>query len=293
MAGEEKSTKKRDPIFSVCLVVFAIAAVAVLGSFVYDEYIKEDGVEVEFGDTVVVGYIGTYYAYYGEDNAVVFDTTYSSVGNNDDVAKSNSFNRTSYSDYTVNVGSGSSLAGFEDALIGHKVGDTVKVMIPKGEGYNSSVPIMKLLSGSVDVVDVMTKAQYEALYGTAPVAGESKEITTVYGWSAFAALGSNGTVTVNSVVAGLASEYIYDEDSPLKIVNVQNVGDVITFDYQLIDGEYKVVDAATGEIQMIELNLNGSTVYITNYLNGEISYKTVGESYNIDLYYEIKIVSIN
>ena len=58
-------------------------------------------------------------------------------------------------------------------------------------------------------------------------------------------------------------------------------------------GEYTVVDAATGEIQMIELNLDGSTIYITNYLNGEITYKTVGESYNIDLYFEIKIVSIN
>lgn len=293
MAGEEKSTKKRDPIFSVCLVVFAIAAVAVLGSFVYDEYIKEDGVEVEFGDTVVVDYIGTYYAYYGEDNAVVFDTTYSSVGNNDDVAKSNSFNKTSYSSYTVKVGSGSSLPGFEDAILGHKVGDTVKVKIPAGEGYNASVPVEKLLSGSVDIVDVMTKAQYEALYGTAPVAGESKEITTVYGWYAFATLGSNGTVVVNSVVAGLATEYIYDEDSPVKLVNVQIVGDTIAFDYQLIDGEYTVVDAATGEIQMIELNLDGSTIYITNYLNGEITYKTVGESYNIDLYFEIKIVSIN
>lgn len=292
MAGEEKSMKKRDPIFSVCLVVFAIAAVAVLGSFVYDEYIKEDGVVVEFGDTVVVDYVGTYYDYYGGENAVVFDTSYKSIGDDDDVAKSNDFNKSSYSSLTVTIGEGKFLAGFENALIGHKAGETVKVMIPAGEGYNSSAPVKTLQKGSVNVNDVLSIAQFEALYDRAPEVGEFKEIKTIYGWNAIATL-AEGYVIIQSIVSDLASEYVYDEDSPLKLTNVVVDSDVITFDYKLEN--YTVVNSNTNEIQMVELNLDGSVVYITNYdeSTGVITYKTVGEKFNIDLYFEIKIVSIN
>ena len=93
MTGDEK--KKRDPIFTVCFVVFILAAVSVVGVYIDEHYLTEDTTKAAYGDEVTVNYTGTFYAYYGEENAVVFDTSYRSIGENDAIIKSNSFNKSS------------------------------------------------------------------------------------------------------------------------------------------------------------------------------------------------------
>ena len=65
--------KKRDPIFSVCFVVFVVACVGVLGVYVDEHYIQSDDTKVAYGDTVEVNYTGSYYGYYTE---LVFSRDY-------------------------------------------------------------------------------------------------------------------------------------------------------------------------------------------------------------------------
>ena len=91
--------KKRDPIFSVCFVVFVVACVGVLGVYVDEHYIQSD-------------------------DTVVFDTSLSSVDENDGYVKANEYSSSSFKTQDVTVGDGKFLAAFENALIGHKVGDT-------------------------------------------------------------------------------------------------------------------------------------------------------------------------
>ena len=155
--------KKKDPIFSVCFVVFVVACVGVLGVYVDEHYIQQDDTKVAYGDKVVTNYTGSFYAYYGEDNAVVFDTSYASIGKNDDVAKAYSFSKSSYSTFSVTVGSNGALKMFEDSLVGHKVGDKIRVMIPASEGYIASDGAMKTGQSTTFDVDMVQTMSYLSL----------------------------------------------------------------------------------------------------------------------------------
>lgn len=288
--------KKRDPIFSVCFVVFVVACVGVLGVYVDEHYIQQDDTKVAYGDKVVTNYTGTYYAYYGENNAVVFDTSYASIGNDDDIAKAYSFSKTSYSEFTVTVGSGSALKMFEESLVGHKVGDKFKIMIPAGEGYISSegsVYTNQNTTGDVDLIDTMSYTQFKDLYDDELTAGISKTITTAYGWTGVATLSNtdNMVTIVNHPEADQTYEYIGNDDSEYGKISfkVNSVGsDKIGITMILED-----TTAVDGGIQMVKLNLTGQDMYITAYNGATFDYKTCPENCFIDLYFEIEIVSIN
>ena len=47
MTGDEK--KKRDPIFTVCFVVFILAAVSVVGVYIDEHYLTEDTTKAAYG----------------------------------------------------------------------------------------------------------------------------------------------------------------------------------------------------------------------------------------------------
>ena len=118
MTGDEK--KKRDPIFTVCFVVFILAAVSVVGVYVDEHYLTEDTTKAAYGDTVEVRYTGTFYAYYGEENAVVFDTNISSIADDDAIIKSNSFTGGSDSLLDFTVGGSDVLTDFGNAVVGRR-----------------------------------------------------------------------------------------------------------------------------------------------------------------------------
>ncbi|MDR1954733.1 MAG: FKBP-type peptidyl-prolyl cis-trans isomerase, partial [Candidatus Methanoplasma sp.] len=140
MADDEiKVKKERDPIMMVCFIVFLLTACAIVGASGYS-YLKADNATAVTGNTVSVNYIGTYYAEYGKDNYTVFDTSRWSVANDDKILKSNDFmlnTEASYKPLSFQVGGGSVITGFGNAVIGHKVGDKFTVKIPVGEGYNA------------------------------------------------------------------------------------------------------------------------------------------------------------
>lgn len=300
MAGEEKSTKKkRDPIFSVCFVIFVVAAVAVLGSFINSEYIQKDTTEVAYGDKVVVDYTGSYYNYYDKDKAMIFDTSFKSIGESSDYKKANDFSKTSYSTFDVTVGSNGALKMFEEALVGYGVGDTVRVKIPAGEGYVDAAATEGILSsGSVDITQKMTIDKFKSIYPDVTVTESMSPvtITTVYGWDALVTFdGSN--VNIVNPTTGFEAEYVYSEDSALKVTDVSVVGSEIKFTYVLDKEKVVAVGNPVGgiqTIQMIKVNIDGKDVYITSYdtSSGEVYYKNTAERNNIDLYFVIVIRSI-
>lgn len=286
--------KKRDPIFSVCFVVFVVACVGVVGVFVDEHYIQQDDTKVAYGDKVEVNYIGSYYAYYDEQGAVVFDTSLSSIGNDDKYLKAYDFSKSSYDTFDVTVGSGKALKMFEDSLIGHKVGDKIQVMIPAGQGYlaPAGTSVTESTNITVDLVQTMTKAQFDDIYEDVKlVAGQSATITSAYGWpaTAYYDVTDNKVVITNMPQANQTYDYIGNEDSEFGKVSYQvtAVGDSISAKISFTD----TVSVADG-IQMLQVNVDGTPVYITAVSGDTYTYKTCEEKCNIDLYFEIEIVSI-
>ncbi len=288
--------KKRDPIFSVCFVVFVVACVAVLGVYVNDHYLEKDETQVAFGDTVTVNYIGTYYAAYGQEGAVVFDTTLSGVGNDDSVIKSYDFSKGSYSAIKVTVGDDKYLQLFENSLMGHKVGDKFDILIPKDQAYSDfpSDTIYKDVSttSAMEKVQTMTKAQFDAIYSDYKLtAGQTLFITSSYGWPAQVMYSNvTNTVTITHMPeSGKTYDYIGNEDSEFGKVKftAQDNGNELSVTITLEDTK-KTADG----IQMVKVDLDGKSIYITDYDGDTMSYKTCAERNDIDLYFQIEIVSI-
>ena len=297
MTGEEK--KKRDPIFATCFVIFVLAAAGVLGVFVNEHYLSDDKGVVAYGDKVSVNYVGTFYDYIGEKNAVVFDTSRSSVGNNDSIIKSNSFSATSFKDtYSVTIGSKGSLEQFENCLVGHKVGDKVRVAIENG--YPAGSEPVEVSAGAIalPVTETMSKTKFSELYDYSLTAGGATIIETVYGWSAVATLDSaTSTVTItNTPEAGKQYTYSNGDDDKHTFGTVSITVNSVqsgTINCAVTLKDYKTVDVSSSEIQMIEFVIEGQTVYITNYDGSTLTYKTCKETSNQKLYFEIEILSIN
>ncbi len=304
MTGDEK--KKRDPIFTVCFVIFMLAAVGVIGVYVNEHYIQKDNTIAGYGDDVTVNYTGTFYAYYGEENAVVFDTTYSSIGNNGDVDKANTYSKTSYSTISFTIGDGDYLKAFEEAIAGHKVGDVVRVEIPDAyPAPESSMYEDVSMNGlTIPQVQQMAKEQFESVYPDVSIStGSSAVITTVYGWQAsvYHDATDNMYYVTNMPSAGSSYEYdasVGNEDYEDKDVygkvtfNVTGISNgVITYNLSVTDTT--VVDESTHEIKMVEILFGTETWYITNINGSTMDYKTCEETRNATLYFEIEIVSID
>lgn len=293
MTGDEKVKKKRDPIFMVCLVIFVIAAIAVVGTFVNDHFVVQDDTVVAYGDTVTVDYTGTFYDEYGNENAMVFDTSYSKVGKDDSVAKSPDFSKSSYSSLSYVVGGGSVLKDFGDAAVGHKIGDKYKVFI-KGEDAYPAADNSKVISEyKVPVNQTMSKSAFDSLYKDIVLTtGQYTTFKTVYGWDATAVYSGNNVEITNMPVKG--ETYTYEQDNKdieVKLI-VSDVAKDVTIQFDI--SGVKVVNNDNHEIQMIKLTFDAEPWYITNYDadSHEITYKTGEAKSNMDLFFEIKIVSI-
>lgn len=299
MTGDEK--KKRDPIFMVCFVVFILAAVSVVGVYIDEHYLTEDTTKAAYGDEVTVNYTGTFYAYYGEEYAVVFDTSYSSIGEDDAIIKSNSFTKTSYSQLTFEVGGDDVITGFGNAVVGHKVGDTIRVEVDNGYPAGSDYYTQSKTGLTVPVVQEMTKAQFESIYDYDLTEGSMTTITTVYGWPATVYSAGNNVIITNMPEQGQTYTYSTGDDSDdeethsfgtttFTVTNAGSSGDIV---FNIEFSDYTTVNTTDGEIQMIELDFGEETWYVTNINGGEFTYKTCDETSNQKLYFELEIVSIN
>lgn len=308
MAEDEvKMRKERDPILMVCFVVFLLASCAIIGSSVYNNYLKADDTMAVSGSSVTVNYTGSYYAYYGEEYYVVFDTSRWSVADNDDAPKSNDFelrDEKNYTELKFTVGGTDVLAGFGNAVIGHKVGDKIKVVVPSGEGYIAPATEQIVTASQVFTVsstEKLTSAQFKELYGY-DLRGYEVIEKSVYGWPATASYNNNDdTITMTySPVANQTYEMVDSEYGKVS-AKVSSVGNNIS--YTMVVSDYTVVSTdseGNKEIQMIMVNLGTEKHYVKSVVDADndgtpesFVWKTAGEKFNQDLYFEIEIISIN
>ncbi len=308
MIGKDGKVKKeRDALIMSSFIVLILAVSAVSAAAVYSEYIAVDDTRVDSGSSVTVDYVGTYYAYHGETGAVVFDTTLKSVGADESIPKADGFSKSSYSTFRFNVGSDEVLRAFENAVVGHKAGDRVRVHIPAGEGYNAPGQTVTVNASQVQVIpraETMTLKQFEAAHEGADGKAVNAVITSVYGWPAASAYDvQSNTVTVyHNPVAGESYTGFDGHQGEVVRKVTAATSATVSFTYA-VSGFVKVGSAGSDgfvPVQMIPLDTVGGKVYITAVKDADrdgiadsFIYKTVGERYNIDLFFEIRIVSVS
>ncbi len=282
----------------VTIVVVAaalIAAVVAVGLLLHDHDGNDDKHKIVSGDSVSVNYTGTFYAYYGEENAAVFDTSYETVAKDPAVLKANDFSvRPSYSTLDFVVDDGTLLKKFNDAVVGHYVGDIVKVYLSAEEGYVAAMETGTLpMQGNVmSNLFYTTTSYFKYIYPDVQlVAGTAVDYTTKCGWPGKATLSEDGTnVRMDYLPAEGQSYKAYDNTRTTVFYKVTEVdASTITYDIEVHNPVY----LSGTSIQMLKLDMGSRNLYITGLEDGQMSYKYGKETYNEPLYFQIEIVSAN
>jgi len=187
-AAKSRAKKGKDPILAICTAILLLSSAIVIVATIDDKFFSEsDTSAVTAWDNVKVDYVGSFYGYYDE-GGMIFDTSIESIGKNDDYLKSYGFSKTSYSSLTFIVGKGTMLTMFEDALLGMRPGETVRIEIPAGEGYGNGTSLSPYTDLEMDRILTMTKEQCTAYIGSVPAAGVILTAKTPFGWDAQAIL---------------------------------------------------------------------------------------------------------
>ena len=292
-APSEKKKKSRgfklssiDPIILASFSIFMIACLIVTGITVYGIVAGDSNNKAaEYGDSVEVEYTGSYFAYYDETGAVIFDTNMKDVGeDNDKYPKSYGYTKKdSYSVMTMTVGQGQLLDEFKNALIGHKPGDVVQVKIVDGygtltEGINKFT--VAKAGQSVDKIQTMTADAYKTFFGVddAPASGfTTYDVESPYGWKADVTgiSGNMVKVTYNPVNG---ETYTKNEVG----YKVTAVGATIDFDYQIDDFAYNA--------KILKGVYEGKTVYFIQSDGADMVFKNTDENVGTTMYFTIKFV---
>ncbi len=282
----------------VTIVVVAAALIAVVvavGLLLHDHGSNEEKHKIVSGDLVSVNYTETLYAYYGEENAAVYDTSYETVAKDPTVLKANDFSvKPSYSALNFVVDGKASLKIFKEAVNGHYAGDIVKVLQTAEEGDSTTVETGTLpLNGNImsNVFPVVT-SQFKNTYPGVKLEAKSPvDFTTTCGWPGKATLSEDGAVVTMEYLPIEGQSYkAYDNTRTTVYYKVTDVGEsTITYDIEIHDPVY--LDGKS--IQMLKLDMGSRSVYITALDDDQMSYKFGKEAYNQPLYYQIEIVSVN
>jgi FKBP-type peptidyl-prolyl cis-trans isomerase 2 len=189
-------------IIIVLVMLSASTLVIVLYQGNQDETNKKNRTVVN-GDAVKVDYIGKL------SDERVFDTSLASVANDASVPKSLSFTlrgNTSYTPLSFTVGGGTLITGFNNAVIGMKVGEVKTVNITPSEGYGNLV-MSKVsnftLTETKNVYVDMSFAEFKAKYSVTAVAGITV-VDPVYKWP------------VNVLIANTDADKVRIQNAPLQ-----------------------------------------------------------------------------
>lgn len=118
-----EEVKKYIPKKIKVSIVSIVAVLSVAGLILYFQYFGM--VSAKAGDTVSVDYVGTL------ENGTVFDTSMQSVA-----AENNMLDpQRPYQPLQFTIGSGSLIKGFDNAVVGMKVGETKDIKLNPGEAY--------------------------------------------------------------------------------------------------------------------------------------------------------------
>ena len=310
-AGEKPIRKKeREPIAAVCFVVLLIACVAVLGVFINDNYINKNKETIEYGDSIELNYTGSLYAYYNDKSSytpVIFDTSVESVGKDTNNTFLASFSKDKYETATIKVdsatsGSGDFLKAFEDACIGHKVGDTFSFKIDKADAYKTGKACDTDTVTNKEVANskVISISQYNKLFDNTDTSVDgSKNLTDVSGLPA-TVTGVGSMVSVKYTLAAGTDYTVYEKAGIGKVtLNASEVSDAsikytLTFVEKKDIADQKAYGTEIQAIEMISMNLFGQYYNIVGYDGTNIAYNNASSTSDaindMDLYFVVTIV---
>lgn len=207
------------------------------------------------GNTVKVDYIGKL------ADGRVFDTSLSSVANDPAVAKSLAFTLRANSSYTplsFTVGGGSLIAGFNNAVIGMKVGETKTVEIPPAQGYGnldmSKVRVFNLTE-TKNVFENMSFSQFKVKYAVDAVAGMTV-VDPVYKWPVMVLIANSDADKVriqNAPIQGHSYQIYHNSTATASGWNITvNTVDTTVSDAGRIVLVHDITDADTGMIRGVD-----------------------------------------
>ncbi len=182
-------------LFNVILAV-VVAAAAVVGYLGYEAYVAPrpapDKVAAQ-QDTVSVNYIGMF------EDKTVFDTSLKDVAtDNITYRKAASFQwRPSWSPLSFTIGSGRLVKGFENGVIGMRVGETRTLNISPAQGYGAADPKLienRSLTEQVPLVVTIPQTNFTTNFFAQPSLGLSL-IEPAWGWRVLVLAVSGGEVT--------------------------------------------------------------------------------------------------
>ena len=240
---KDKPKVKRniDPIIAVCAAVLILSSVVIIAATIDDKFFSEgDTSAATAWDTVEVDYVGSFYGYY-DDGGMIFDTSIEDIGKNADYYRSYGFDKSSYAKLTFTIGEDKMLTAFENALLGKRPGDTVRIPIPVGKGYGDGTSFKDLVSVTgleIDCVLNMTKDECTTYLGSTPTADGVLKAKTPFGWDAQATLDSVSgayTVTQNPSVDTYKPKADTSDSPDLQYKVTGVTATEITFDYEFSD----------------------------------------------------------
>lgn len=311
-AGEKPIRKKeREPIAAVCIVVLLIACVAVLGVFINDNYINKNKETIEYGDSIELNYTGSLYAYYNDKSSytpVIFDTSIESVGKDTNNTFLASFSKDKYEIATIKVdsatsGSGDFLKAFEDACIGHKVGDTFSFKIDKADAYKTgkACDTEEVTDKVIANSKVISISQYNKLFDNSDTSVDgSKNLTDVSGLPATVTGVAGNMVSVRYTLTAGTDYTVYEKAGIGKVtLNASEVSDAsikytLTFVEKKDIADQKAYGTEIQAIEMISMNLFGQYYNIVGYDGTNIAYNSASSTNDaisdMDLYFVVTIV---
>lgn len=310
-AGEKPIRKKeREPIAAVCFVVLLIACVAVLGVFINDNYINKNKETIEYGDSIELNYTGSLYAYYNDKSSytpVIFDTSVESVGKDTNNTFLASFSKDKYEIATIKVdsatsGSGDFLKAFEDACIGHKVGDTFSFKIDKADAYKTGKACdTEEVTKEVVNSKVISISQYNKLFDNTDTSVDgTKNLTDVSGLPATVTGVAGNMVSVKYTMTPGQDYTVYEKAGIGKVtLNASEISDAsikytLTFVEKKDIADQKAYGTDIQAIEMISMNLFGQYYNIVGYDGSKIAYNNASSTSDaindMDLYFVVTIV---
>jgi FKBP-type peptidyl-prolyl cis-trans isomerase 2 len=171
-------------IIIVLIVILMVSAssVAILLYSTNQSNTSPSSQTVAVNDEIKVDYIGRL------ADGRVFDTSLYSVASNDALyPKSLSFTMRTQSQYSpldFTVGSGQVIKGFDQGVVGMKVGETKVIEVPPDMGYGQLNESKMAIGNLIDVLQVYLTLNYtnfESYYGTSPQNGTTV-LDPLYGW---------------------------------------------------------------------------------------------------------------
>jgi FKBP-type peptidyl-prolyl cis-trans isomerase 2 len=234
----EENNMEKDDYSTKYIIAFIILAAVVVAMIYLSNTTSNNGI-VEVGDEVYVNYIGW------ELNGEIFDTSLENIAIEADIYKQGE----SYQPMPFVVGAGRMIEGFDDGVLGMKVGEKKTLTIPPEKAYGpidySKIQVIPLIDEIPLVQDIpfpetieLELFEFNQTFGTGYTVGDSVQIpdTTIN----FTIVNMSETINITRDLK-VGDTYDPGEQSPwdetvmamnethLTVKHTVEVGDVLQF----------------------------------------------------------------